>query len=255
MVVRGGNLIRRRGSEGDVIWGEAPLLLLTPSGALADTIAMVRTNAYELRTVDNRWYELLLDGPESPGPRAHGQRIFRAHPDRWQVDVYEATGFDADAFTPGPTAAQSHSFRLGAPLDSTTDAVREEYIRALLALDEARYPERSDAGAYRERLESLSSYPTVPTVGALEVDADGNVWLELHAVISGDARASFRRTGLAAETEPSRWIVLDPEGRLLGSVLTPVGVEITEIGGDYLLGWRADELGVQQVVKYRVEKG
>lgn len=43
------------------------------------------------------------------------------------------------------------------------------------------------------------------------------------------------------------WTVFDPEGRVLGMVETPAGLEVFEIGEDYVLGSAEDELGVEYV--------
>ena len=50
------------------------------------------------------------------------------------------------------------------------------------------------------------------------------------------------------------WTVLDPEGRVLGWVETPDGLEIYEIGADYLLGHTRDELGVEYVQLWSMER-
>ena len=43
------------------------------------------------------------------------------------------------------------------------------------------------------------------------------------------------------------WTIFNPEGRVLGFVETPVGMNIWEIGEDYILGHIEDELGVEYV--------
>lgn len=43
------------------------------------------------------------------------------------------------------------------------------------------------------------------------------------------------------------WTVFDPEGRIRGLVETPPGLEVFEIGEDYVLGLVEDELGVEYV--------
>lgn len=46
---------------------------------------------------------------------------------------------------------------------------------------------------------------------------------------------------------PIVWTVFDPEGRVQGLVETPTGLNVFEIGADYLLGLVEDELGVEYV--------
>jgi hypothetical protein len=50
------------------------------------------------------------------------------------------------------------------------------------------------------------------------------------------------------------WSVFDPEGHFLGSVPTPPRLRVTEIGADYVLGVRLDDLDVPQVRLHRLVK-
>jgi len=43
------------------------------------------------------------------------------------------------------------------------------------------------------------------------------------------------------------WDILDPEGRWLGTIQTPTGLTIFEIGSDYVLGRYRDELDLQKI--------
>ena len=50
------------------------------------------------------------------------------------------------------------------------------------------------------------------------------------------------------------WTVFDSEGRALGFVETPDGLTIHEIGADYLLGRATDEMGVESVQVWGLER-
>ena len=50
------------------------------------------------------------------------------------------------------------------------------------------------------------------------------------------------------------WTLFDPEGRALGFIETPGGLTILEIGGDYLLGRATDEMGVESVQVWALER-
>lgn len=50
------------------------------------------------------------------------------------------------------------------------------------------------------------------------------------------------------------WDVFDPEGRWLGGIAMPVGLEVTEIGEDYILGIWKDDLDVAYVRMYELIK-
>jgi len=50
------------------------------------------------------------------------------------------------------------------------------------------------------------------------------------------------------------WTVFDPEGRVLGFVETPEGLEVFEIGEGYMLGRITDELGVEFVQVWPLDR-
>ena len=78
-----------------------------------------------------------------------------------------------------------------------------------------------------------------PAFSALAADDAGNLWVRA-TVIPG---------------EPNVWTVFDTDGRLLGPVPFPDDFRPLHIGEDFMLGVVADELGVERVRMYGVEKG
>lgn len=50
------------------------------------------------------------------------------------------------------------------------------------------------------------------------------------------------------------WTVFDPEGKALGFIETPDGLTVYEIGADYLLGRATDEMGVESVQVWALER-
>ena len=51
------------------------------------------------------------------------------------------------------------------------------------------------------------------------------------------------------------WHVFDPTGEWLGSLHPPNGLRVLQVGRDYVLGWYRDELDVQHVVVYPLDRG
>ena len=112
-------------------------------------------------------------------------------------------------------------------------------------------PTRADQDAYfAERfadwpdfLNEVKDMPLVdsyPAFGEILSDLAGNLWVrEYSASGAGDAV----------------WAVFDPEGRIRGLVETPSGLEVFEIGEDYVLGLVEDELGVEYVQMYDLHTG
>jgi len=92
----------------------------------------------------------------------------------------------------------------------------------------------SGTGVWRE----IPIPETMPAYGQFLGDADGNLWVQEYRV--GD--------------EPEHWAVFDPRGRFLGIVEMPGPGRVTEIGSDYVLGVWTDELDVEQVRLYGLER-
>lgn len=87
----------------------------------------------------------------------------------------------------------------------------------------------------------VALYPkTMPAYAAFRVDAAQRLWVKDYPA--------------PGEKEP-RWNVFDPGGKLLGSVPTPPGVDVLEIGTTHLLGVWRDELDVEHVRLYALSPG
>lgn len=120
---------------------------------------------------------------------------------------------------------------------------------------EARPPTRADLDAYfARRYENLSGpersaaladvadmslTDAFPAFASLRVDEVEHLWVE-----------EYRHAG---ETRRI-WTVFDPAGRVLGLLETPPGLRIFEIGPDYILGATYDELGVEYVQLWPLDR-
>ena len=90
-----------------------------------------------------------------------------------------------------------------------------------------------DPAAWARYLRETPFPEQMPLYRRLLVDAQRNLWAERYG--------PFRE-------EESSWYVFDEQGVWLGEVATPTGLYIFEIGTDYVLGVRRDELDVPFVV-------
>lgn len=129
-----------------------------------------------------------------------------------------------------------------------SEIIRARYVpRQLSADDVKQYKEYELAKPASDLLRQMKSvalskmpFPDViPAYDGLLVDLEGNLWVK-----------ESRRPG---EMQP-RWTVFDPRGRMLGTVATPLDFDIYEVGGDWLLGVWTDEVGVEHVRVYGIEK-
>jgi hypothetical protein len=127
----------------------------------------------------------------------------------------------------------------GYRLDGALEVVlrRPAAVRAVSREDLARYRELdlaqvSDPELRRRRERRLleMEFPTTfPAYAALRTDPAGRLWIQRYAP-PGEAG--------------TEWAVFEPDGEWLGDVVMPEGLEVYEIGRDYVLGKWRDELGV-----------
>lgn len=89
----------------------------------------------------------------------------------------------------------------------------------------------------REAFEDFPLPDLAPAFGPIRVDPRGRVWLAEYKAVPNTA---------------SIWIVFSPDGQLLGQVEVPPGLEVHEIGDDYLLGVQRDEFDVPYVLRFRL---
>lgn len=80
----------------------------------------------------------------------------------------------------------------------------------------------------------------VPTHTELVFDRLGNLWVE-----------NYRHPW---EASPRMWSVFGRDGRWLGDVELPDDLQVYEIGADYVAGIERDEIGVEHVRVYTLEK-
>lgn len=132
-----------------------------------------------------------------------------------------------------------------------TQEDREAYIEEQLAMY-ATFTGRSLGPQERARLEqmrvelrkSFESMPlaeTFPAFSTILSDAAGNLWI--------------REYDFPREERPAPlWTVFDPDGRVLGFIETPPGLRIGQIGEDYILGHHRDELDVEYVQVWPLER-
>ena len=122
-------------------------------------------------------------------------------------------------------------------------ATRDSILAALLA--------QADPKARRELrklFETVVMDSVMPAIAYIRPDRVGNIWVgEVHEVVP--TRELF------TSTSPKIASVFDSAGVYLGSVVTPRGLMIYEIGDDYVLGIWRDENDVDYVRMHALRKG
>lgn len=164
--------------------------------------------------------------PFGHGPRfvATSSGFYYASTDTYDIGYYGLDG------------RLERRIRLLRPPRPVTDADREANRAAELAeADEERRPE------IERRLRETPYPETMPAHDALHVDALGHLWVQEYT-------PPFEEGGT------DRWRIYDPEGRQVATAELASGAVIYEIGEDYVLGRWQDELDLEYVRMYRLER-
>jgi len=205
-------------------------------GTPADTMA--RLPGSEMYRVTER-SGAMMTVMQSPTPFARTQQValggglvYAGAGDSYEVEVYRTDRPASDLAE--NQVRPERLVRLPRPNRPVTGAAVAEFRRVQL--------DRELDDNSRRRIERYLAEVTfpkeMPAYRDLRVDAGGNLWIE-----------EYRAPG-EEENQP-RWEVFDPDGVWLGTVETPVGFQIFEIGEDYLLGLWRDDLGVEYLRRYR----
>lgn len=115
----------------------------------------------------------------------------------------------------------------------TAGAVREYEAEVRRSVTEP--DERQFVNVY---LEGMRYPETLPTLGGLMADSERNLWVEPFAS--------------AVEEPPTRWMVFEAEGRLLGEVSLPERFEPRAVTADRVYGVWIDDLEVEWLHVYRL---
>jgi hypothetical protein len=99
--------------------------------------------------------------------------------------------------------------------------------------------DEADRPALERYIDGLPPLERFPAYTELRLDGEGNLWVH-----------RFRRPGYGEEL----WTVFASDGAMLGDVVMPGDLEVTDIGSDYVLGVARDELGIERVRFYRLRK-
>lgn len=153
-------------------------------------------------------------------------RVYVGNGQGFIIDVYALDG------------AHLQSIRVPEEPQPVTSGMVEQWVDASLAAPfydgNAELRDR-----YRRRYSETPAASHVPAFDQLVADPFGNLWV--------------RRYAPPWETRNS-WRIFDPDGRWVGGAELPDGLEVFEIGSDYVLGRRIDELGVEYVQLHRVRR-
>ncbi|MFW6084969.1 MAG: hypothetical protein ACODAA_07135 [Gemmatimonadota bacterium] len=219
VTLRGEGFSIRLSSSRDYVW-ENPTLRYTTDGSLVGEVA----------DPAKMWFYGTPDGPRSrlfggaQNVMAKDGLVYVSDRTRYEVRVHD------------PPAGLVRIARLERPRRPVTDEVIEAHRDGLAE-------NIQDPNALKTRLAFLESSPvadSLPWIRDLIPDALGNLWV-----------LEWRAPG--RDSIPVG--VFSAEGEWLGGMRLPPKFRPLEIGADYVLGVLTDELDVQHLVRYRLERG
>jgi len=105
---------------------------------------------------------------------------------------------------------------------------------------------RAPRARVQAELRQLTFMDTLPAFSTFLVTTDGRLWVRAYLEPENLGPDNWGGTGT------NEWSVFDRDGRWLGTVVTPSGFTVHEVGADYVLGVWRDEFDVQYVRVYEL---
>jgi len=131
--------------------------------------------------------------------------------------------------------------RLNRPARPITEADRDRYREDYSKQMDVWNPGRGEE--YWRRMADDALFPdSFPVHHQLETDPLGNVWVQDY------------RSMLSVTPVDRVWSVFDAKGAYLGEVVVPGGLTVHDIGETHLMGKWTDDLGIEYVHVYEIEK-
>jgi hypothetical protein len=208
--------------------GQAFFRSCNPDGSLGTDFGRIRGMELELEARVNGegepWTRMIrVPFGKEPWGAVWGDRLFLSESDRFEIQVRHQSG---------------ELLRLIRMLEeprAVTPEHHQTYVEEAVAGASS-----EDRGRRLRRVLEEQPYPeTFPAHDRLVVDGMGYLWVLEYAI--------------PGEREPA-WLVFDSDGHLETRLRTPRGLEILEIGSDYILGVSEDDLDVEFVQLFALKR-
>lgn len=201
------------------------LLLSDPTGTGRDTLGVFPgAENFVFVVPSDFWFSVR---PVTFGRRlvsaVKGDRVAVAETDTFAIHIYSSEGRLHQI-------VRQH--RVPVPIEATDIVHFNDSV--LSAVEDPRSRQH-----YREMFELMPTHEAFPALASIRLDGLGHLWVEEYPS-PGDRR--------------SRWQVFDEDGRLVARLETPPGLRVLDIGTDYLVGVTRDDLGVERVLLYALDK-
>jgi hypothetical protein len=133
----------------------------------------------------------------------------------WSTDGVHVRTIRADVETPAITDADVGELKTMRLADATTAA---------------------DSSLASAGIAEATRMAHLPVLSLIRTDAAGRIWIRPFVWRRGDTTAT--------------WVVMEPSGRVLGTVTMPASLQLFDIGDDYVLGVDRDADDAERVVLY-----
>lgn len=202
----------------------------TPAGAVTDTLAVRADQEH----VTRRMGPVVSRQPVLFGRDSHvaagGGQVFVGESDGYRIDVLRPDGaLRTSIRRPG----EPRPVR-GEDRERAREAARQRGERTREQLS------RAAGSAVPPSADDLPERSTMPAFDQLLVDAEGFLWVRDARVVAGD---------------PGRWSVFSPDGAWQATVTTPAGLDVFQVGRDWILGRSRDEWEVESIRLHRLRRG
>jgi hypothetical protein len=174
--------------------------------------------------------------PISPRPlvRTDGHRVYMAETLTPRIDVFDASTGESSSLQWEPEHVLSHAEAVAVAREQVSDAGRRQMDEAWTLAS----------------FSALTGSEEVPEFWDFLVDGGEFVWVRAY-----DPRVHATNVGGLMSAGPGgSWSVFDLDGNHVTSVALPEDFEPMSIDSDHLIGVRRDDLGVESVRVYRIER-
>ena len=208
--------------RGVIEGNEQPLFRVDPTAERYDTLLLTSSFSWVVTHPEGRFMAFPMPYGASPQTATGKGGVYHGFSSEYEIRHYTPNG-DLRTIIRRPDHPR--------PVTSQLEAQAWDSVTGFMFLR---------GRATRANRANIPFSETVPAFGSLFVDDLGNLWVQDFAP-PGDPTAT--------------WAVFDSTGVWLGTVRTPDGVRVWQIGEDFLLGTWKDELDVEYVGRWDLEKG
>jgi hypothetical protein len=222
LLVQAGRVYGPGGVKDGLSRPPATFLHFSATGAVLDSIAVLPGSEAFVKTQDRGFTVMSPLFGRSPVHVVSGDRVILGGNDAYELAVYT------------PQGELKRLIRKRQAPRPVTDAAFEALKQKRLEGMDAEWRPRLEP-----MIEAMPRPATMPFYSNALADDEGNLWVQ-----------EFQ----APDDSVPTWTVFDPEGRMLGPVVLPDRFRPTHIGRDFVLGVRFDELDVERVELFTLQR-